>query len=148
MPGPLRLGAAPLALLLILAPAGPAAPASESIKNEIESAYGVVVLRMEEVNRDGRKVVSVTVLTPGGDFNDGYQTNVLLVDAKTGRLLPQFRHHASGYSRDDRDRDARGDDTPAKESLRQVRLPGLNRTIKVVRNPEPPQGEPGEAAAR
>lgn len=103
---------------------------------------------MEKVTRDGRKLLAVTVLTPGGDFNDGYQANVLLVDAKTGRLLPQFRHHASGYSLDGRDAGGGDAESENEESLRKVRLPGLNRTIKVVREPEPPSGtEGGKAAA-
>jgi hypothetical protein len=37
-------------------------------------------------------------MNPGGDFNEAFQVTRLVVDAETGRLVPQFRHGPTGPS--------------------------------------------------
>ena len=40
----------------------------------------------------------MTIMNPGGDFNEAFQVNTLLVDADTGNLVSGFRHLPSGYN--------------------------------------------------
>ncbi len=94
-----RLLAAFVVLGLTLAAAGgaEAAMSKDEIKAAIEKEYGVTVLRMQETEEDGRPAYRVTMMNAGGDFNDAFQVNQIVVDAETGRPIPAFRHRASGY---------------------------------------------------
>jgi hypothetical protein len=65
----------------------------------IEEAYDVDVLRARPGQIDGRAVWLLTVMNKGGDFNTAYQVNTLAVDQETGKLVPAFRHGASGTAR-------------------------------------------------
>ncbi|PWC43485.1 PepSY domain-containing protein [Azospirillum sp. TSO22-1] len=79
-------------------PAVPAKPADE-VKRQIEKEYGVTVLRVRDVTReDGSLAYAVTVMNPGGDRNSAFEVSTLEVDARTGKLVPQFRHAADGYT--------------------------------------------------
>ncbi len=69
---------------------------SEAVKM-IEEAFDVEVLRARARQIDGRKVWLLTVMNQGGDFNTAYQVNTLAVDQETGKLVPAFRHGASGF---------------------------------------------------
>ncbi len=73
-----------------------AAMSEDQIRTAIERDYGVQVLRVSPGMADGRNVFMVTVMNPAGDFNEAFQVNTLVVDAETGRLVPQFRHLPSG----------------------------------------------------
>ncbi len=88
------LGAVSLAL------PGPAAALSqEEAERKVAEDFGVEVLakltRAGEI--EGRAVWFLTVMNPGGTFNDAFQVNTLAVDQETGELVPAFRHRASGY---------------------------------------------------
>lgn len=76
-------------------PAG-AAMSADEIKSRIEKEYGVRVLKVVPVEENGRMSFAVTVMNPGGDYNSAFMVTTLEVDAKTGELVPQFRHQASG----------------------------------------------------
>ncbi len=99
-------GLIPIALLAPLIAGAVMLPAAESraamsedqVRAAITRDYGVEVLRIRADTVDGRAVFLVTVMNPGGNFNEAFQVNTLAVDAETGRLVPQFRHHASGQS--------------------------------------------------
>ena len=65
-------------------------------RESIETAYGVQVLRIDAGEQDGAPVFVVRVMNPGGNFNEAFQVNVLVIDRRTGKLVPQFRHEASG----------------------------------------------------
>ncbi len=71
----------------------------EEAERKVAEAFGVEVLskhtRAGEI--DGRAVWFLTVMNPGGTFNDAFQVNTLAVDQETGELVPAFRHRASGY---------------------------------------------------
>ncbi len=82
--------------ILLAAPAWAAMSADEDAA-AIAEAYGVTVLRVVAVEKDGRPVFRVTIMNPGGDFDEAFQVNTLLVDADTGKLVSAFRHRASGY---------------------------------------------------
>ncbi len=73
-----------------------AAMSEDQVRTAIERDYGVQVLRVSPGMADGRNVFMVTVMNPAGDFNEAFQVNTLVVDAETGRLVPQFRHLPSG----------------------------------------------------
>ena len=82
--------------ILFAAPAG-AAMSADEVAAAIAEAYGVTVLRVVAIEEDGRSVFRVTIMNPGGDFDEAFQVNTLLVDADTGKLVSAFRHRASGH---------------------------------------------------
>ena len=91
----------PVALALALAATMPFAAQGQTLMTEeaaramLEETYGVEVLRIA-VDRDSVDIFVVRVMNPGGDFNEAFQVNVLVVDRRTGMLVPQFRHTPSG----------------------------------------------------
>ena len=82
--------------ILFAAPAG-AAMSADEVAAVIAEAYGVTVLRVVAMEEDGRSVFRVTIMNPGGDFDEAFQVNTLLVDAETGKLVSAVRHRTSGY---------------------------------------------------
>lgn len=93
------LGAAALAVLGLAAPAARAVEPlpPDKVAQEIAERYGVEVLRVSPLEIDGKQAYAVVVMNPGGNFNEAYQVNTLIVDPATGALVPQFRHHPAGY---------------------------------------------------
>lgn len=84
---------------LLIAPGSTAAQGlmSESAAREqLEKDWGVQVLRVQADEQDGVAVFVVRVMNPGGNYNEAFQVNVLVVDRRTGELVPQFRHGPSG----------------------------------------------------
>ena len=82
--------------ILFAAPAG-AAMSADEVAAVIAEAYGVTVLRVVPAKDDGRSVFRLTIMNPGGDCDEAFQVNTLLVDAETGKLVSAVRHRASGY---------------------------------------------------
>ncbi len=80
-----------------LAAPGWAAMSPDQVAAAIAEAYGVTVLRVVPATDDGRSVFRLTIMNPGGDFDEAFQVNTLLVDADTGKLVSGVRHRASGY---------------------------------------------------
>ena len=95
--GPPVLLAGCLALVVFVA-AGPAWAqiSREEAASRIESDYDVQVLRVRAGDIDGRAVWLVTVMNPGGDFNEAFQVTTLAVDSTDGSLVPAFRHGPTG----------------------------------------------------
>jgi hypothetical protein len=79
------------------APAG-AEMSETEISKAVAEAYGVTVLRVVPSKDDGRRVYLVTVMNPGGDFNEAFQVNTIVVDAESGDKVSQFRHSESGHT--------------------------------------------------
>ena len=46
----------------------------------------------------GQAAFAVVIMNYGGDFNEAWQVNTIVVDAESGKLIRQFRHRASGIS--------------------------------------------------
>lgn len=92
-----RLLAAALAVagVIAAAPAG-AAMSADEVKSRIEKEYGVQVLKVTPVEREGAVSYAVTVMNRGGDFNTAFMVTTLEVDAESGELVRQFRHLESG----------------------------------------------------
>ncbi len=87
-----------LAAGLALSPAASAAQLSAAeVGQRIAQAYPVKVLSVRSIEFDGKTVYAVTVMTNGGDFDDAFQVNTIVVDADTGKPIPVFRHLDSGY---------------------------------------------------
>jgi hypothetical protein len=90
----------PIGLALAIVMALPAAPAAaltaDEVRQRISTEFGVRVLKVRPGRLDGRSVFLVTVMNPGGDFNEAFQVTVLAVDAATGKMVPAFRHLPSG----------------------------------------------------
>jgi len=86
-----------LAFVVVFGAGARAAPSKETIKSSIEKTYNVKVLRIQDGEQDGRQVYRVTFMNHGGNDNAAFQVNTIVVDAETGKRVPQFRHLASGY---------------------------------------------------
>ncbi len=85
-----------LGAVLALPPPAIAALSANQVKAKVAKAFGVMVVKVRPGNVDGRKVFVVTMMNPGGDFNEAFQVSTIVVDAETGKLVPGFRHRASG----------------------------------------------------
>ncbi len=70
---------------------------ADQVAAAIAEAYGVSVLKVVAAEDEGRTVYRVTIMNPGGDFDEAFQVNTLIVDADTGKPVSGFRHRASGY---------------------------------------------------
>ncbi len=87
-----------LAAGLALSPAAGAAELSAAEAGQrIAQTYPVKVLSVRKIEFDGRTAYAVTVMTNGGNFDDAFQVNTIVVDADTGEPIPVFRHRDSGY---------------------------------------------------
>ena len=93
------------ALALVLVPAwllvAPAASqgvlSPEVVSERIEATFGVRVLRVRRAENAGRSSYAVTVMNPGGNYNEAYQVSTLMVEPESGELISQFRHLPAGY---------------------------------------------------
>ncbi len=74
------------AIVSLAAPAG-AEMSVDAVIQQIEADYAVTVLRVKPMTDDGRRVFAVTIMNPGGDFNEAFQVNTIVVDAETGNLV-------------------------------------------------------------
>jgi hypothetical protein len=83
-------------LLFAIAANAYGAMSSNEIQAAIEKKYDAKVLKVFVGTELGRPVYFVKVMFKGGNYNTAFQVNTLVVDAKTGKRLPQFRHRASG----------------------------------------------------
>ncbi len=81
--------------VLLAAPAG-AEMSVDAIIQKIEADYAVTVLRVKSVADGARRLFAVTIMNPGGDFNEAFQVTTIVVDAETGTLARQYRHRAAG----------------------------------------------------
>lgn len=71
---------------------------AEAAARQVAETYGVEALRVREVRQeDGSLAYAVTVMNPGGTSNNAFIVTTLLVDARTGELIPQFRHTPTGH---------------------------------------------------
>ncbi len=73
-----------------------AAMNADQVKAKVAKAFGVKVLKVRPGKADGRKVFVVTMMNPGGDFNEAFQVSTIVVDVETGKLVSGYRHRASG----------------------------------------------------
>ncbi len=82
----LALGASPTA----------AALSADQVKRQVETRYGVKVLRIKPMTEQGRSAFAVTIMNPGGAFNEAFQVNTIVIDAETGRPIIQYRQGPGG----------------------------------------------------
>jgi hypothetical protein len=85
-----------LGAVLALPPPAIAALSANQVKAKVAKAFGVKVLKVRPGKVDGRKVFVVTMMNPGGDFNEAFQVSTIVVDVETGKLVSGYRHRASG----------------------------------------------------
>ncbi len=83
------------AIVLLAAPAG-AEMSVDAVIQKIEADYSVTVLRVRPMTDDGRRVFAVTIMNPGGAFNEAFQVNTIVIDADTGRPIIQYRQGPGG----------------------------------------------------
>lgn len=95
--GGLRVALAGCLACGILAVANPALAeiSQDQAARQIASDYNVKVLRVKPGRIDGRAVWLVTVMNPGGNYNEAFQVSTLAVDQANGRLVPSFRNGPS-----------------------------------------------------
>jgi hypothetical protein len=85
-------------IALWLAAVNPAlAMSPEAVASAVAQRFGVTVLRVAPIERDGKPLYSVVVMNPGGNFNEAFKATTLVVDPDSGDLVPQFRQENSGY---------------------------------------------------
>lgn len=68
----------------------------DQIRQKLESDFGVTVLRMREIVQDGKTVIAATLMSPGGNLNEAFQVNTVVVDPETGKLVSQYRSKTNG----------------------------------------------------
>ncbi len=85
------------ALALGAAPAS-AALSADQVKRQVETRYGVKVLRVKPMTEQGRSAFAVTIMNPGGAFNEAFQVNTIVIDAETGRPVIQYRQNPGGFN--------------------------------------------------
>jgi hypothetical protein len=86
------------AILAAGAQPGHAAMSADQIKRQVEGAFGVRVLKVSPMQDAGVAAFAVVIMNAGGDFNEAWQVNTIVVDAASGKLIRQFRHRPSGIS--------------------------------------------------
>ena len=86
------------AVTCLLAASAQAAMTPDEVRKKLESAYPVQVLRVEPGEIDGKPVFLARVMKKTLGGNDAFGVATLAVDGETGRLIPAFRHRASGYT--------------------------------------------------
>ena len=89
------LGLAVIAATAVTTPAA-AQVTAKQVSTAIAAEFGVRVLKIRKSRLDGAPVFLVTVMNPGGDFNEAFQITTMAVDVKTGKLVSGFRHLSSG----------------------------------------------------
>ena len=92
----LAAAAAVLAVAAAMPPAADAQVSARQASRQFAETYGVQVLKSRTGEIDGKRVYLLTIMNPKGDFNEAFQVSTVAVDAATGRLVPGFRHRASG----------------------------------------------------
>jgi len=90
-----------LATTLVGAIVSHAAPAGaemsvDAVIQKIEADHAVTVLRVTPMTDDGRPVFAVTIMNPGGAYNEAFQVNTIVIDADTGRPIIQYRQGLGG----------------------------------------------------
>ena len=103
-------------LLCTISVTSKAAMSKRAIQANIEQEYDAKVLKMFIGNDLGRPVYFVRVMFKGGNYNTAFQVNTIVIDAKTGERLPQFRHGPSG-----RQLSGAMENSPNKQSTRALR---------------------------
>lgn len=91
-----RLALPVLAATLLATSAVAQAPSTKEIADRIAKTYGVTVLKTKEAEDDGKRVLYVTVMNPGGNSNAAFQVTTLEVDPATGDLISQYRTTPTG----------------------------------------------------
>ena len=86
-----------IALALFLSFGSSAAALSKAqVQAAIEKQYDAKVIKIYPGTDAGRPVFFVRVMFNGGNYNTAFQVNTLVIDAETGKRVPQFRHRSSG----------------------------------------------------
>jgi Peptidase propeptide and YPEB domain len=83
--------------LVFLAGAAQAA-SPEEVKQQLEKAYPVQVLKVTPNSDSGKRTYDVRVMQKNDGSNGAFGVTTLVVDAETGELVPIFQHHKSGYT--------------------------------------------------
>jgi hypothetical protein len=66
------------------------------VRAAVENDYDVKVIKITP-GKDGERVVFfVRIMYNGGNFNTAFQINTIVIDAESGKRIPQFRHGSSG----------------------------------------------------
>jgi hypothetical protein len=68
---------------------------ADEVKKKVEKDFGVQVLKIAPETDAGQPAFAVTTMNPAG-AQVPFQVNTIVVDAKTGALVSQFRHLTSG----------------------------------------------------
>ena len=73
----------------IAIPATAQSPGHKAIADRIAKEYGVTVLKTAEGDVNGKTVLFVTVMNPGGNSDSAFEVTTLAADPATGDLISQ-----------------------------------------------------------
>ena len=93
---PLAVAGALATAPLLVPHVAAAAETAQQVAKKVAAEFGVRVLKVRRSQIDGRAVFLVTVMNPGGDFDEAFRITTLAVDVKTGKLVSGYRHRSSG----------------------------------------------------
>ena len=65
---------------------------ADEIRSKVTADYDVTVLKVIPLEGLSGARYAVTVMAPGGDRNDAYQVNTIVLDAGTGKPVIQYGH--------------------------------------------------------
>lgn len=75
---------------------GQMSPEHKAIADRIAKEFGVTVLKTAAGDIDGKTVLYVTVMSPGGNSNSAFEVTTLAADPETGDLISQYRTTPTG----------------------------------------------------
>ena len=73
-----------------------AAMSQVQVRTAVEKDYDVKVIKITPGTDAKRPVFFVKIMYNGGNFNTAFQINTIVIDAGSGKRIPQFRHGSSG----------------------------------------------------
>jgi hypothetical protein len=80
------------AISVAVASSARAEMSADEIRSKVTADYGVTALKVTPVEGASGGRYAVTVMAPGGDRNDAYQVNTIVLDAGTGKPVIQYGH--------------------------------------------------------
>jgi hypothetical protein len=117
----------PILTAALLAASAPAhADSEKEIADRIAKTYGVTVLKTTQSEANGKPVLYVTVMNPGGNSNGAFKVTTLEVDPATGELMSQYRTTPTGQI-DEGPISREPSYDQSGETMRQLSTRGANR---------------------
>ena len=63
---------------------------ADQVNRQVANEFGVRVLNVRAMQDKGASSFAVVIMNEGGNFNEAWQVNTIVVDAASGKLICQF----------------------------------------------------------